>query len=87
MEQVLGSHGAFTLGLFALCGGIIGLKAGLWAVVLLSVVCMVGVSALWLWENWQWLRMTQRITPGALLSLRPILSTGKGTHKNGAANL
>lgn len=51
MEQVLNSHGAFVLGLLALCGGIAGLKVGLWAVVLLSTVCAVGVTALGSWES------------------------------------
>jgi len=87
MEQVLGSHGAFALGLLGLCGGIIGLKAGLWAVVLLYIICAVGVISLWFWENWGWSKFSVRGTPGAVIVSRSVLPARKGIGKNGPANI
>ena len=87
MEQVLGGYGAFTLGLLTLCGGIIGLQAGMWAVALLSVICTVGIVILWLWENWQGLIITQRETSGMTTLISSGLSPEKGTRKHGTGNL
>lgn len=87
MEQVLGGHGAFTLGLLALCGGILGLKAGLWAVALLYAICAVGVIMLWFWENWEWLKISVRGTPGAVMISRQVLPARKGIGENGPANI
>ena len=85
MEQVLNSHGVFALGLLALCGGMGGLKVGLWAVALLSSLCAVGVLALWLGESRALLRVAGREEPAAMTSVLTIF--GKEVSRDGTAKL
>ncbi|MGH7966490.1 MAG: hypothetical protein ACRERD_32470, partial [Candidatus Binatia bacterium] len=80
-------HGAFALGLLALCGGILGLKAGLWALVLLSSVCTIGVMTLWFWENRGWLEVIQRGEHGVMVPVSPVLPVKEGVSSNGTANI
>lgn len=82
MEQVLNSHGAFVLGLFAFYGGIAGLKVGLWAVVLLSTVGAVGIAALGSWESHTLLGAVQKEERVAMMVM-----VRKGAGRDGTANL
>ena len=79
MEQVLMSHGAWMLGLFTLCGGIVGVKTCLWVGSLLCVVCVGNLLGLSLWlerkgREERWLEGEQ---PSTAMLLSPPSSLSK----------
>ncbi len=81
MEHILNSHGAFAFMLLGLCGGVAGIKAGLWAFGIVCLVSMPGLFALALWEQRCWFVRTRygRYLLGSLPSVLSMMLQRKIT--------